>query len=235
MPQRFSKSPKTAQPLGLSHLRELCRWARGPDIRQLGRSRDISLCRDQGQRLNFERLLSHILYGNMVSGQVVQCAEGKGLESLEDSSSFAWSTRPPEGLLPSKTSSVLLWSFFSYRFHAVDGPEAHHCILEPNPVIGTFFLNFWYCKTSWKPKLSSKPHPQLSWFLFFPELIVPGPVIPQKHRHPSLQFNPCSDYRYGLCYLDKCLLYVILSEKPIKPLLRMTIFRWKKWAQHLSG
>lgn len=89
MPQRFSKSSKTAQPLGLISGSSAGEPEDQIDIRQLGGSRDISLCRDQGQRLNFERLLSHMLYGNMVSGQVVQCAEGKGLESLEDSSSFA--------------------------------------------------------------------------------------------------------------------------------------------------
>lgn len=42
-------------------------------------------------------------------------------------------------MLPSQMSSALLWSFFSSHFHAINGPEAHRCILEPNPEMETLF------------------------------------------------------------------------------------------------
>lgn len=63
-----------------------------------------------GQKADLSKMLvSHIMSGNMASGQVSRIhlgKKGRGFESLVDSSSLA-----SGGLSPSEMSSALLWAF----------------------------------------------------------------------------------------------------------------------------
>lgn len=68
-----------------------------------------------GQKVDLLKMLvSHIMNGNMASGQVSRIhlvKKGRGLESLVDSSSLARSHPASGGLSPSEMSSALLWAF----------------------------------------------------------------------------------------------------------------------------
>lgn len=76
-------------------------------------------------------LLSHIMNGNMASGQVSRIhlgKKGRGLEILVDSSSLAWSHPASGGLSPSEMGSNSCGHFGGSPI-----PKAHYCILDPSP------------------------------------------------------------------------------------------------------